>query len=93
VIKVYALLVGRPWREPKYSYLIAFYEELRAGTIGRDRGKKAARGAPVDIIASPRCTDITCRRRCEATPGAVREFGVGTQESDARPRPVRQQAF
>ena len=51
VIKVYALLVGRPWREPKYSYLIAFYEELRAGTIGRDRGKKAARGAPMDIIA------------------------------------------
>src|SRR5262249_42117820 len=41
----------RPWREPKYSYLIAFYEELRAGTISRDRGKKAARGAPTDILA------------------------------------------
>jgi len=65
MIKVYALLVGRPWGEPEYSYLNAFYEELRSGTIGRDRGKKAARGVPMEII------DVLCALRGHKCEGGV----------------------
>ena len=73
MIKVYALLVGRPWREPNYSYLIAFYEELRAGTIGCDRGKKAARGAPMDIIG------VLCALRGHKCEGGVTRLPAGTR--------------
>jgi hypothetical protein len=94
VIKVYALLVGRPWREPKYSYLIAFYEELRAGTIGRDRGKKAASGAPRDIIAvPPSCADIRAdggvRRLPTPSASLVSELRMRLPGTGA----ARQQAF
>ena len=91
MIKVYALLVGRPWREPKYSYLIAFYEELRAGTIGRDRGKKAARGAPMDIIAvlsalrGHNCAEGGVRRLLAPSSSLVPELRVAHARHRSRP--------